>query len=89
MPWQPTLIGARDQHELFRRGAGEKTWPIDRILLAYHAFANVLLFYRDCLASGLDDDCIVVTLFPDSGERYLSKLNREWMGQRGLLDDDS
>ena len=29
---------------------------------------------------------IVVTLFPDSGERYLSKLNKEWMGAKGLLD---
>lgn len=29
--------------------------PIERILLAYHAFANVLLFYRDCLASGIED----------------------------------
>jgi HEXXH motif-containing protein len=26
--------------------------PIDKILLAYHAFANVLLFYRACAASG-------------------------------------
>lgn len=30
--------------------------PIDKILLAYHAFANVLLFYRACQASGLGDD---------------------------------
>lgn len=30
--------------------------PIDRILLAYHAFANLVLFYRTCLASGIDDD---------------------------------
>ncbi len=29
---------------------------IDRILLAFHAFANVMLFYRDCLATGIDDD---------------------------------
>ncbi len=29
---------------------------IDRILLAYHAFANVMLFYRDCIATGIDDD---------------------------------
>jgi len=27
----------------------------------------------------------VVTLLPDSGERYLSKLNQEWLGARGLL----
>jgi cystathionine beta-synthase len=30
---------------------------------------------------------IVVTLFPDSGERYLSKLNPEWLREKGLLED--
>jgi len=30
-------------------------------------------------------DALVVTLIPDSGERYLSKLNAAWMGQKGLL----
>jgi cystathionine beta-synthase len=29
---------------------------------------------------------LVVTLFPDSGERYLSKLNEGWMRDKGLLD---
>jgi cystathionine beta-synthase len=28
---------------------------------------------------------VVVTLFPDSGERYLSKLNEGWMREKGLL----
>ena len=32
------------------------------------------------------DGDLVVTLFPDSGERYLSKLNEEWMRGQGLLD---
>jgi cystathionine beta-synthase len=31
------------------------------------------------------DDALVVTLLPDSGERYLSKLNREWMEAKSLL----
>ena len=39
------------------------------------------------VASRLDDSAVVVTLFPDSGERYLSKLNRQWMGERGLLEE--
>ncbi|HEX5042732.1 MAG TPA: cysteine synthase family protein [Candidatus Polarisedimenticolaceae bacterium] len=30
-------------------------------------------------------DSLVITLIPDSGERYLSKLNAAWMGQKGLL----
>jgi HEXXH motif-containing protein len=29
--------------------------PIGAILIAYHAFANVVLFYRACLASGVED----------------------------------
>ncbi|HEX4825339.1 MAG TPA: cysteine synthase family protein [Candidatus Polarisedimenticolaceae bacterium] len=32
-------------------------------------------------------DAIVVTLFPDSGERYLTKLNPDWLGAKGLLED--
>lgn len=30
-------------------------------------------------------EALVVTLVPDSGERYLSKLNAAWMEQKGLL----
>jgi hypothetical protein len=29
----------------------------------------------------------VATLFPDSGERYISRLNKVWMKDKGLLDD--
>jgi cystathionine beta-synthase len=32
------------------------------------------------------EGALVVTLFPDSGERYLSKLNERWMRDKGLLD---
>jgi cystathionine beta-synthase len=39
------------------------------------------------VARDLPDDALVITLFPDSGERYLSKLNREWMSRHGLLDE--
>jgi len=38
------------------------------------------------VAQGAPADAIVVTLFPDAGDRYLSKLNKEWMGAKGLLD---
>jgi cystathionine beta-synthase len=40
------------------------------------------------LARKLADDALVVTLFPDSGERYLSKLNREWLAAKRLVDPD-
>lgn len=36
------------------------------------------------VARSLPSEAVVVTLFPDSGERYLSKLNREWLRSRGL-----
>ncbi|HEV8632042.1 MAG TPA: cysteine synthase family protein [Thermoanaerobaculia bacterium] len=32
------------------------------------------------------EGALVVTLFPDSGERYLSKLNERWMRDKGLID---
>jgi cystathionine beta-synthase len=37
------------------------------------------------VAAELPADALVVTLFPDSGERYLSKLNEEWLRERNLL----
>ncbi len=39
------------------------------------------------VAAALPADALVVTLFPDSGERYLSKLNEKWLREKGLLDD--
>ncbi|MGE0639006.1 MAG: PLP-dependent cysteine synthase family protein [Thermoanaerobaculia bacterium] len=38
------------------------------------------------LARRLPADALVVTLFPDSGERYLSKLNREWLEEHRLVE---
>jgi cystathionine beta-synthase len=39
------------------------------------------------VSASLPEGALVVTLFPDSGERYLSKLNEQWMNEKGLLDD--
>ena len=39
------------------------------------------------VAESLPESSLVVTLLPDSGERYLSKLNEQWMSDKGLLDD--
>jgi cystathionine beta-synthase len=39
------------------------------------------------VAAELADDAIVVTLFPDSGERYLSRLNETWMREKGLIEN--
>jgi cystathionine beta-synthase len=39
------------------------------------------------VAQGLGADGLVVTLLPDGGDRYLSKLNKDWMQAKGLLDD--
>jgi cystathionine beta-synthase len=40
------------------------------------------------VARKLPAEAIVVTLLPDSGERYLSKLNPDWMRAKGLLEAD-
>jgi cystathionine beta-synthase len=40
------------------------------------------------VAAKLSDAALVVTLFPDSGERYLSKLNETWLREQGLLDEE-
>ncbi len=39
------------------------------------------------VAQAAPPHAIVVTLFPDSGERYLSKLNPDWLREKGLLED--
>ncbi len=39
------------------------------------------------VAQQAGEGALVVTLMPDSGERYLSKLNKTWMKEKGLLDD--
>ena len=41
------------------------------------------------IAASAPEDSLVVTLFPDSGERYLSKLNRHWMKEKGLIGSDA
>ncbi|MFW6198794.1 MAG: PLP-dependent cysteine synthase family protein [Acidobacteriota bacterium] len=38
------------------------------------------------VARTLPEEALVVTLFPDSGERYLSKLNADWLREHGLED---
>jgi len=39
------------------------------------------------IAQSLGADGLVVTLLPDSGERYLSKLNKAWLTEKGILAD--
>jgi cystathionine beta-synthase len=36
------------------------------------------------IAQACPPEALIVTLFPDSGERYLSKLNDDWMHSQGL-----
>jgi cystathionine beta-synthase len=40
------------------------------------------------VAERLGPDGLVVSLVPDSGERYLSKLNKQWMTEKGLIGGD-
>jgi HEXXH motif-containing protein len=39
--------------------------PIDKILLAYHAFANVILFYRQCRELGVDTGVEEASILPE------------------------
>jgi cystathionine beta-synthase len=39
------------------------------------------------VARELSEDDLVVTLLPDSGERYLSKLNKDWLAEKGITID--
>jgi cystathionine beta-synthase len=39
------------------------------------------------IARTLGADGLVVTLLPDSGERYLSKFNKTWLTDKGILAD--
>ncbi|MND05235.1 putative cystathionine beta-synthase [compost metagenome] len=48
--------------------------------------AGAAAFGARPLAETLPADNLVVTLFPDSGERYLSKINRQWMAEKGLIE---
>lgn len=41
------------------------------------------------VAQALDETGVVITLFPDSGERYLSKLNEAWLREHGLWNGDA
>ncbi len=48
------LASPIDDGTLYHSPYVNRDRTIDRILFAYHAFANVLLFHRRCLAGGLD-----------------------------------
>ena len=39
------------------------------------------------VADKAGEGALIVTLLPDSGERYLSKFNKAWLAEKGLLDD--
>jgi HEXXH motif-containing protein len=57
--------------------------PLDRILVAYHAFANMLLFYRTVLRSGLADDPYCVEM-ETRLSRELEHLERPLRGNPAL-----
>jgi HEXXH motif-containing protein len=42
--------------------------PIDKILLGYHAFANVVLFYRACRARGIETHVEEAKILPELAE---------------------
>jgi HEXXH motif-containing protein len=57
--------------------------PLSRILMAYHALANVLLFYESCEASHADDGGYVRSNRKDM-ERAVAELDAPLQGNRAL-----
>jgi HEXXH motif-containing protein len=53
------LLGPFDDgtdQTLYHSSAVGRPRPLDRIGVAYHAFANVMIYYRECVAKGIQDD---------------------------------
>ncbi|MGH9631137.1 MAG: aKG-HExxH-type peptide beta-hydroxylase, partial [Bryobacteraceae bacterium] len=53
------LLGPFDDgtdETLYYSTAVGRARPLDRIGVAYHAFANVMIYYRECVAKGIQDD---------------------------------
>jgi HEXXH motif-containing protein len=64
-------VSDADDRKLYYSPVKGTDRPIDKILLAFHAFANVGLFYKSCIATGLDDkNYCKINL-----ERHLQELN--------------
>ena len=64
-------VSDADDRKLYYSPVKGTDRPIDKILLAFHAFANVGLFYKSCIATGLDDkNYCKINL-----ERHLPELN--------------
>jgi HEXXH motif-containing protein len=72
-------------HDLYYSPVVERPRPIEKILLAYHAFANVILFLRLCQSRGLGDQD-----FLESNLRRLSEevatLQKPLETSRGLTE---
>jgi HEXXH motif-containing protein len=55
-------VDTGEDHEEYFSPAVQRPRPISRILIGYHAFANVLLFYRALLRNGMSDDSYCRTM---------------------------
>jgi hypothetical protein len=62
----------------------QKDRPIDRILVAFHAFANIVLFYRACLAAGTDDFSETAEMEIESNLQHLAPMSEYLDRSRGL-----
>lgn len=55
----------------------QKKRPIERILIGFHAFANIALFYRSSLAGGLRDDRALAEKELESNLRHLGPMAKD------------
>jgi HEXXH motif-containing protein len=58
--------------------------PLDRILIAYHAFANIVQFYRECLATGMVTDRDLAEREIAFNLTHLGPMTRHLENSRGL-----
>ncbi|HSR68646.1 MAG TPA: HEXXH motif-containing putative peptide modification protein [Acidobacteriota bacterium] len=67
--------------KLYYSPAKKKERPLDKILLAYHAFANVILMYRRCREAGLETRAEEAKLLPE-----VEELEKPLRQTRGLTE---
>lgn len=62
----------------------QKGRPIDRILLSFHAFANIVLFYRNCLSAGMTEDRDLAEYEIAFNLNHLGPMSQHLQSSRGL-----
>jgi len=82
--WLNNAEGDSDE-TLYYSPAAKRDRPLSAILLAYHAFANVLLMYRSMLHAGFDVDNYAADNYTLLSQE-VAELDKPLRGNRALTD---